>query len=264
LASIKENVAKLVSSLKVSKMRKERGMEVMQKSLHSIFTGNPGTGKTTVARIMSNIFKELGIIEKGHLVEVDRAQLVAGYSGQTAIKTDEVITKALGGTLFIDEAYTLSRGGGDFGQETIDTLLKRMEDYKGQFIVIVAGYTSEMKDFMDTNPGLTSRFANTFHFEDYNPEQLLSIIISMAKSSGYIFDEKAKAVLTKRFSDLYAKRDKNFGNARTARNLLLEIITNQEGRIANIINPSNDDLQSLEEIDIEVTSTKNLFAIPKA
>jgi len=252
LDSVKDSVEKLVNGLKIAQMRKERGLPVMQKPAHSIFLGNPGTGKTTVARLMSSIFRELGILEKGHLVEVDRAQLVAGYSGQTAVKTDEIIRKALGGTLFIDEAYTLSRGSGDFGQEAIDTLLKRMEDYKGQFIVIVAGYTNEMQSFMQSNPGLTSRFTNTFIFEDYNPEQLISIANGMAKSNGYHFNPAGIVALTSKFKKLYDTRDSNFGNARTARNVLMEIITNQENRLALILSPTDNDLITLTDKDIKL------------
>jgi SpoVK/Ycf46/Vps4 family AAA+-type ATPase len=251
LESVKEEVDKLVNSLKIAQVRKERGMQVMQKPLHSVFLGNPGTGKTTVARLISSIFRELGILAKGHLVEVDRAQLVAGYTGQTAIKTDEIINKALGGTLFIDEAYTLARGSGDFGQEAIDTLLKRMEDYKGQFIVIVAGYTNEMKAFMESNPGLSSRFTNVLTFEDYKPDQLVSITTGMATANGYIFTADGLRKLTEKFSKLYESRDSNFGNARTARNVLMEIITNQEGRIAAMLSYSDEELMSLTEADIK-------------
>lgn len=254
LDDVKDGVSKLVNSLNIAKVRRERGMQTIQKPLHSVFTGNPGTGKTTVARLISNIFKELGVLRKGHLVEVDRAQLVAGYSGQTAIKTDEVIQSALGGTLFIDEAYTLSRGSNDFGQEAIDTILKRMEDHKGDFIVIAAGYTNEMKTFLDANPGLTSRFTNNFHFADYNPDQLTIITESMAKSNGYEFDSAAKQMLTDKYKILYDRRDKNFGNARTARNLLMEIITNQESRLTGIMNPSDDDLRILTTEDCMVRS----------
>lgn len=250
LADIKSNVEQLVAGLKISRMRRERGMNVIDKSLHAVLTGNPGTGKTTVARLLSSIYKELGVVEKGHLVEVDRAQLVAGYTGQTAIKTDEVIKKSLGGVLFIDEAYSLARGGQDFGQEAIDTLLKRMEDYKSELIVFVAGYSSEMEQFLNSNPGLKSRFSNTFHFADYTPDELMQIMIRMAQKSGYEFTDSAKAVLEQRLIQEYHHRDSSFGNARAARNMLLQFITNQEARLAMLLQPSNEDLLHICEEDI--------------
>jgi SpoVK/Ycf46/Vps4 family AAA+-type ATPase len=213
--------------------------------------GNPGTGKTTVARLLSQIYKELGLLEKGHLVEVDRSALVAGYQGQTAQKTEDVIKQALGGTLFIDEAYTLARGTNDFGQEAIDTLLKRMEDYSDRLVVIVAGYPTEMQNFLESNPGLKSRFTNFFVFEDYKPEELIEIAKVQSDKLGYKIEDEALTHLLDVFKELYENRDQNFGNARTVKNILFKAIGNQEERILTLTDLSDEDLVKITLDDVQ-------------
>lgn len=232
-----ENIKKEIDELvKLVRFYKEIGKDIRQSfSLHAVFTGNPGTGKTTVARLLSQIYKALGILERGNLVECDRQALVGAYVGQTAIKTAEILNKAMGGVLFIDEAYALSEGGeNDFGKEAIETLLKKMEDNRGDFVVIVAGYTENMKRFLESNPGLDSRFDRTYHFEDSNAEQLFEIAIKMLANNSITPDEKASSHLKAYLEFLFKTRNKFFGNARNVRKLVEESIKNQHLRLARI------------------------------
>ncbi len=251
LESVKSDVAQLVNFLKVQQIRVAKGMPVTQISRHLVFYGNPGTGKTTVARVISNIYKSLGILSKGHLVETDRSGLVAGYVGQTALRVREVAEKALGGILFIDEAYTLSSGGNkDFGQEAIDTLLKFMEDNRGDLIVVVAGYTDKMNDFLSSNPGIRSRFNKYLNFEDYNPKQLGQIFEMFCANAGFKLSEKAILKANELFDSLFEKRDKTFGNGRLARNVFELTINNQANRIITLPDIDEQTLSIIEDSDI--------------
>ncbi len=234
LDNIKEAVRTLANFLKVQKIREERGMATTPVSLHAVFGGPPGTGKTTVARLVGSIYKGLEFLEKGQLVETDRAGMVAGYVGQTATKVDELVKTALDGVLFIDEAYALSPkdGGSDFGQEAIDVLLKRMEDYRDRLVVIVAGYTDEMTNFIESNPGLKSRFNRYFYFSDYTPEELTAIFNKLCTKSRFTLTPEAQTQLQTLFERLYLNRDRTFGNARLVRNLFEKTIERQANRLA--------------------------------
>ena len=229
LSGVKKEIANLTAFLN---LQIARGETNTFQGKHYVFTGNPGTGKTTVARIMADIFKTLGVVARGQLVEADRSKLVAGFSGQTAIKTNQLVDQAMGGVLFIDEAYTLKSSDGDtFGAEAIDTLLKRLEDDRGKFICIVAGYTDQMHDFIDTNPGLKSRFTQTIHFDDYTPDELTEIFLKLAAGKNFTVDEDTKAAIHRLFEQLYLRRDKNFGNAREARRIFNESVERQSQRL---------------------------------
>ena len=251
LQSVKDEVRNLTNLAKANRLREEMGVRVPEVSLHCVYTGNPGTGKTTVARIMARALKEIGVLEKGQLVETDRSGLVAEYVGQTAAKTNKVIDSALGGVLFIDEAYTLASGGAqDFGSEAIATLLKRMEDDRGRLVVIVAGYSGEMKTFIDSNPGLQSRFTRYIHFPDYSGEELVEIFNRNAEKYGITLSDKAENKLVHTISMAVKKKDRHFGNGRYVRNLFEKALENQANRIAANQMPGPDDLMAFLPEDI--------------
>jgi len=237
LTSVKQEISNLASYIN---LQIRRGETDIFQGKHYVFTGNPGTGKTTVARIMADVFRTLGVLGRGQLIEADRSKLVSGYSGQTAIKTNQLIDSALGGVLFIDEAYTLKNNDNDsFGAEAIDTLLKRLEDDRGKFICIVAGYTNQMHDFIDSNPGLKSRFTQTIHFEDYTAEELTEIFCGLVKKKNFTIDDDAREAIRRFFQQLCLRKDKNFGNAREARRIFDETIESQSQRLVGMIdNPT--------------------------
>ena len=250
LAAVKKEVRNLIDLVKVHQLREKNGLPVTELSLHMVFSGSPGTGKTTVARLMARIFRSLGILSKGQLVEVDRSGLVAGYVGQTALKTKKAVEKALGGVLFIDEAYALNgSSGNDFGQEAIDAVLKAMEDHRDDLVVIAAGYDDLMDRFIHSNPGLESRFNRFLHFEDYSPEELLEIFKLRCRKGCYELEEEAEG-LVRDFLREENRDPESFGNARGVRNVFERILVCQANRLAGQENVTREDLTRLTAADV--------------
>ena len=254
LGSVKQEVRSLANFVELQKQREAQGLKTAKVSYHLVFYGSPGTGKTTVARIVGRIYKDLGVLKKGHTVETDRGGLVAKYMGQTALKTDTVIQQALDGVLFIDEAYSLvpeGGGGQDYGQEAISTLLKRMEDYRDRLVVIIAGYKDEMQRFIDSNPGLQSRFNRYIDFPDYSGGELADIFKMYMKKNQYTLAPDAEEYLKEQFDYAVAHKDRNFGNARFARNVFEKSIQQQANRLEGQKNLSKSQLTELTVEDLQ-------------
>lgn len=253
LESVKEEVTSLANIVRIQKQREKQGLKNTSMSYHCVFTGNPGTGKTTVARILARIYKDLGIVKKGHLVETDRSGLIAEYVGQTAMKTNAVVDSALNGILFIDEAYALldKKGGGGYGDEAIATLLKRMEDNRDNLVVIVAGYTNEMKQFIDSNPGLQSRFTRYINFPDYSSDDLFAIFMTRVNKYSYKLDPDAEKFLRNDLANTVAHKSRNFGNGRYVRNLFEKTITNQANRLGSRKNLTQAELSQITLSDVQ-------------
>lgn len=249
LTNVKAEVRRLTSMLQVQRIRAERGMPIVETSHHLVFSGNPGTGKTTVARLLSQVYRALGVVSKGHLVETDRSRLVAGYVGQTALKTKETLEASLGGMLLVDEAYALARGGeNDFGIEAIDTLVKFMEDHREDLAIVAAGYTAEMQTFIDSNPGLKSRFTRTVNFPDYTTDELVRIFVGLGEKSHYSCSEGALDKVRRMIDE--EPRTRGFGNARYVRNLFETAVAHQAMRLAPLTDPSDEQLTTLVADDI--------------
>ena len=252
LDNVKEEVRSLVNLIKVRRMREEYKLPAMDMSYHMVFTGNPGTGKTTVARLVARIYRELGILSEGQLIETDRSRLVAGYVGQTAINVREVVEQAIGGVLFIDEAYALVSPDttNDYGSETVDTLVKMMEDHRDDLVVIVAGYREEMEQFLRSNTGLISRFNKFITFEDYSEQQLLEILTVMAEQAGMVVEDTAVKKLGLYLASMNEQERRDFGNARGVRNVFERMIVNQANRIVLLEEPTKEQLITLTAQDV--------------
>ena len=250
LSGIKREVNNLINMVTVHNLRRQNGLKTVDMSLHMVFSGNPGTGKTMIARLMARIYRSLGVLSKGHLVEVDRSGLVAGYVGQTAAKTTAIIDKAMGGVLFIDEAYTLnSKGENDFGQEAIDTLLKAMEDRREDLVVIVAGYDGLMDAFIHSNPGLESRFNRYLHFDDYSVDEMMSILDLQLKKGQYQLDDAARSAV-REYIEVSNTGSIAFGNARGVRNIFERLLVAQANRLSSAEAPTREQLMTISEADV--------------
>jgi len=266
LKGVKREVNNLINTVTIYKLRREHGLKTVDMSLHMVFSGNPGTGKTMIARLMSRIYKSLGMLHKGHLVEVDRSGLVAGYVGQTATKTSAVIEKALGGVLFIDEAYALNgKTENDFGQEAIDTLLKAMEDHREDLVVIVAGYDGLMDQFIHSNPGLESRFNRYLHFDDYTAEEMMGILDLQLKKGQYVLTEQARKDVADYISAANTSSI-SFGNGRGVRNIFERLLVAQANRLAQSSDITKDDLMTITEADVAAArnTDEKILAAEKA
>ncbi|MBO8463803.1 MAG: AAA family ATPase [Firmicutes bacterium] len=251
LEKVKNKVQDLIVYQKVQKMRRENNLHSAKNTLHIAFTGNPGTGKTTVARIVGRIYKQIGLLSKGHFIEVSRTDLIAGYQGQTAIKVKKVIEQAKGGVLFIDEAYSITENNhsDSYGRECLTELTKALEDYREDLVVIVAGYTEPMNKFFESNPGLKSRFNTFIEFDDYNPNELDKILISMCKNNDYTLDEEAKEKIHLYFEQRTSLKDESFANGRLVRNIYDDLVMNHARRVINITNPGKQELSTIKTED---------------
>ena len=260
LKKVKEKVLDLIAFQKVQLLRKQVGLSSPKSTLHLAFTGNPGTGKTTVARIIGRIYKQIGLLSKGHFTEVSRTDLIAGYQGQTAHKVKAVIENAKGGVLFIDEAYSITENdhSDSYGRECLTELTKALEDYRDDLVVIVAGYTEPMEKFFESNPGLKSRFNTFIEFDDYSPDELMRIMETMCKKESYFFSEHARTILSESLEKIVKHKEWQFGNGRFIRNVFEERIMRHARRVIQISNPSADALQELKTSDFPPTITNNI------